>query len=103
MGMTERLMVNFENVTIEYQGKKLYILKQFEYNKRLYLYGIDIETINSNGSEPEFAFLCRVDGDIFTHVEDENLWNELFDIVSGLCAGDMVEENLKSFVEKTKK
>lgn len=98
MGMSERLMVNFENITIEYQGKKIYILKQFEYNKKLYLYGIDIETININENEPEFTFLYRIDGDVFTHVKDEKLWNELFDIVSGLCAGDIVKESLNEFI-----
>ena len=103
MGMSERLMVNFENITIEYKGKKIYILKQFEYNKVLYLYGMDIETINSIENSPEFVFLYRIDGDIFKHIEDEKTWNKLFDIVSGLCAGDIVKESLNEFITSKRK
>lgn len=93
MGMREQLMVNFEDKTIQYQDKKFYIVKQFEHKKILYLYGVDVDSFERE--DLEYAFLYRVDGDIFNHVEDSNLWDELFDIVSGLCTADIIKKNMK--------
>ena len=74
MGMAERIMYNFENVTLEYNGKKFYILKQFEYKNKMYLYGVDVETAKSGDpNKCEFVFLYRVRDDIFNHVEDPDL------------------------------
>lgn len=94
MGMREQLMIDFEDKTLQYQDKKFYILKQFEHKNTLYLYGVDIDSYQKE--ELEYAFLYRIDRDIFGHVEDEKLWEELFDIAAGLCAADIVKKNLKN-------
>lgn len=92
MGMRESLIVNFEDLTLEYQDKKFYILKQFDYKGTTYLYGIDVDAFYKDRENLEFAFLYRMHDDIFNHVSDENLLDELFNYVSGLCMGDVIKK-----------
>lgn len=96
MGMAERIMYNFENVTLEYNGKKFYILKQFEYKNKMYLYGVDVETAKlGDPNKCEFVFLYRVRDDIFNHVEDPDLFDELFDVVAPSCVVDSINNSMK--------
>ena len=75
MGLRESLIVNWENKTIEYQGKKMYIVKQFMYENKEYLYAIDLETINKENLE--IVFLYKMKDDIFAYVEEDDLFDKL--------------------------
>ena len=74
MGLRESLIVDWENKTIEYQGKRMYIIKQFVYENKEYFYAIDLATVNNKNLE--IAFLYKVKDDIFAHVEDEELFDK---------------------------
>lgn len=101
MGMRESLMTNFENKTLEYKNKQFYIVKQFDYKGRTYLYGVEKETINSE--EYETYFLYRVKDDLFNHISDKNEQLELLEVVSGLFMSDIIKKNLKNQIKKFKK
>lgn len=94
MGIRENLIINFESKTLEYQNKRFYILKQFDYEGRTYLYGIDVDAFNKDQENLEVAFLYRMHDDIFNHVSDKELANKLLDEVAGLCTADMIKRNL---------
>ncbi len=98
MGMTESVMLNFEDTTVKYQDKSFYVVKQFEYNNKSYLYCIDVNTVNSE--DKEYAFLYRVDGDIFNHVQDDALWDELFDHVASICTQEVVAQAIDETFKK---
>lgn len=97
MGIRETLITNFEDKTLEYLGKKFYVIKQFDYKGKTYLYALDLETLGTN--DLGYAFLYRVDDDIFNHVRDEETCNDLFDIVSGLCVEEIVNKNLQDMID----
>ena len=96
MGMKESIIVNFESKTLEYQNKKFYILKQFEFEGKTYLYGIDVDEFYKNQRDLEVVFLYRVHDDIFNHVSDEKLLVRLQDYVAGICTIDLMQENMKN-------
>ncbi len=98
MGMRESLMTNFEDKTLEYKNKQFYIVKQFDYKGKTYLYGIDRSTIKNE--EYETYFFYRAREDLFNHVSDKNMQLELLEVVSGLFMSDIIKKNL---VEQLKK
>ncbi len=100
MGMRENLIVNFESKTLEYQNKKFYILKQFDYKGQTYLYGIDVDAFYKDNENLEVAFLYRMHDDVFNHVSDSSLLDDLFNVVSGICTADMVKKNLETYSSK---
>lgn len=93
MGMRESLMTNFEDKTIEYKNKQFYIVKQFDYKGKTYLYGVDMDTVNSG--EYEVYFLYRVRDDLFNHISEKSEQLELLEVVSGLFMSDIISKNLK--------
>ena len=88
MGFREELISNWEDKTIEYGGKKFYIIKQLNHEGTEYLYGIDIETYDKDPMN--VVFLYKIKDDIFEHVEDEELFEKLLIQAGGLCAADLV-------------
>lgn len=90
MGFRENLITDWKDKTIEYQDKNFYILEQFIYKDIEYLFGCDINTINNQNLE--VVFLYRVKDDIFEHVEDKNIFDELFIHVSGKLAANKINE-----------
>lgn len=99
MGFRENLITDWKDKTIEYQEKKFYILEQFLYNGKEYLYGCDIETIKNE--KMNVVFLYKIKDDIFEHVKDEQLFEELLMNVTGIFTGklmiDTYEQNKDEF------
>lgn len=98
MGLKENLIVNWKGKLIEYQNKKFYIIEQFEYEGKEYLYGIDIDTLDQE--MPSVVFLNRIKDDVFQHVESEELFNLLILRVSGVITSQIVTEELKKLNNK---
>lgn len=88
MGFREELISNWEDKTIEYGGKLFYIIKQFTFEGKEYLYGIDKETYDKETIN--VVFLYRIKDDTFEHVEDKDLFEKLLISVGGLCTADIV-------------
>ncbi len=95
MGFRESLMNDFKDKTIEYQGKKLYILDQFTYEGIEYLCGCDIESVkrikNKESGDMEVIFLHKNNNNLFEWVSDKKLFDELVLHVSGLLLGEKLE------------
>lgn len=98
MGLKEDLIVDWTDKTIEYQDRKFYILKQFEHNNKQYLYGVEPSTIGTETMK--VVFLYKVKDNIFEHVEEKELFEELMIAVSGLITADMVEKDVKKYLKK---
>ena len=98
MGLKEQLIANWEDKTIEYCDKKFYIVKQFEFEGIEYLYAVDIETYDKNPIN--IVFLHRVKDEIFEHIEDEDLVDELFTYVSQICAAEIVRKKLEEYKDQ---
>ncbi len=93
MGMRENLIADWKDKTLEYQGKKLYVVDQFEYEGITYLYTVDIATINNKNIE--IAFLYKVKDDIFEDVRDDALFNKLVIRAGSNLMGNMLKEDLE--------
>lgn len=95
MGFRESLMNDFKDKTIEYQGKKLYILDQFIYKDVEYLCGCDIGSVdkikNNESGDIEMIFLHKNKNNLFEWVSDKELFDELVLYVSGLILGKKYE------------
>ena len=100
MGFKENIITNWEDKTIEYQGRYFYILKQFDNNGKTYLYGINKDTISSENLE--VVFLYKVKDDIFAHVESQEEFERLMIAVSGLCTADLIMEAGKKYKDQLK-
>jgi len=98
MGFKETYITDWKDKTIEYQEKQFYILEQFEYEKREYLCGCDINTIGKENLE--VVFLYRLKDDIFEHVLDEKLFEELLMNVSGKLISEKILEIDKKYNNK---
>lgn len=92
MAYRDSLIVNFEDKTLEYKNVLLYVIKQFDYEGKTYLYAVDKKTVESN--ELEVYFLYRIKDDIFNHVDDPEKQSELFQVVSGQLLKDIVNRNI---------
>ena len=80
MGIKEEYLMNLKGATIEYQGKKMYIVEQFNYEKEIYLCTLDIEEI----PEPVVIFLKKKDNMIYEYINDEKLCDKLFSRVGAI-------------------
>ena len=100
MGLRESLIVNWENKTIEYQGKKMYIVKQFMYENKEYLYAMDLATVNNKNLK--IAFLYKVNNDIFGHVEDEELFDKLVVKAGSECFNEILRKDLEQLQKEGK-
>ena len=90
MGFRESYTTDWKDKTIEYQEKNFYILEQFEYEEKEYLCGCDINTVGKENLE--VVFLYKLSDDIFEHVEEEELFEELLMNVSGKLVAEKIEE-----------
>ena len=63
MGFREELISNWEDKTIEYGGQLFYIIKQFTFEGKEYLYGIDKETYDKETINVVFLYRIK-DGKI---------------------------------------
>lgn len=100
MGMKESLVVDWKDKTIEYQGKKLYIIEQFDYEGKEYFYTVDVNTVDSRNLE--ITFLYRVKDDIFAHVEDEKLFENLIINGGSKVISNMISEDIKKLKQEGK-
>ena len=91
MGLKEDLISDLTGYDIEYQGKKLYVVKQFEYNKEIYLFVIHLDEL----PKTVFNFLKKENNTIYENVTDDKLFNEL-----SLKMGEL---NVVSEIKKLKK
>ena len=80
MGFREELISNWEDKTIEYGGKLFYIIKQFTFEGKEYLYGIDKETYDKETINVVFLY----------RIKDKDLFEKLLISVGGLCTADIV-------------
>ena len=100
MGIRESLIVDWENKTIEYQGKRMYIIKQFVYENKEYFYDIDLATVNNKNLE--IAFLYKVKDDIFAHVEDEELFDKLVVKAGSECFNEILKHDIEQLQKEGK-
>ena len=100
MGIRESLIVDWENKTIEYQGKRMYIIKQFVYENKEYFYAIDLATVNNKNLE--IAFLYKVKDDIFEHVEDEELFDKLVVKAGSECFNEILKHDIEQLQKEGK-
>ena len=100
MGFREELTVDWEDKTIDYQGKKMYIIKVFHYENKEYLCAIDLSTIHNENLE--VAFLYKVKASIFTHVDDNELFDKLVMTVGAECIGEMIKEDVQKLKKEGK-
>lgn len=98
MGFREELISNWEDKTIEYRGKQFYIVKQFKFENKEYLYGVDIKTYDKKPMD--VVFLYKIKDALFEHVENEELFEKLFLHVSGLCAADLVNKKIEEYKDE---
>lgn len=74
MGLKEEMISNFKGYEIEYQGKKLYVVEQLEYKGDTYLCVIHLDKL----PETVINFLKRKNATKYENVEDNEIFNELF-------------------------
>ena len=96
MEFREKYIENWEGKEIEYQGEKIYIVKQIEYKGTKYLYGILEKSIFTDDDEFEVCFLYRKKEDIFADVRDEQLYRELLSITAGTFVADEIKKMIKN-------
>ena len=80
MGLKEALIVNWKGRVIEYQETPLYVVDQFEYKNKIYLYTINTK-IKDNVID--INFLVKNYDDVFEHVVDDRLYDQLITIEAG--------------------
>lgn len=100
MGFKEELTVDWEDKTIEYQSKKMYVVKVFTYNHVEYLCTIDLDTIHNENLE--VAFLYKVKDSIFAHVDDDELFDKLVVIAGEKSLEDMIREDVEKLKQEGK-
>lgn len=94
MGLKESLISNWENAVIEYQGRRLYVVKQIEHKEELYLYVFNMEKL----PDLEINFLKKVKDSTFAVVTDM----ELFDELMGNVGIKVAEEEVKKLIKERK-
>lgn len=96
MGLKEDIIVDWNNKNITYQGREMFVVKQFEYEGITYLYVIDKEEALKEDKEYlDVAFLYKVKDNIWANVDDDNLFNELLGKIAGELTGDLIKKHLK--------
>lgn len=100
MGFREELTIDWEDKTIEYQGKKMYVIKAFNYNNVEYLCVVDLNTINNENLE--VAFLYKVKDSIFAHVTDDELFDKLVITAGAESIGEMIKEDVERLKKEEK-
>ena len=101
MGFKEQLITDWKYKKMEYQGKKMWIADQFEYNNVEYLYAVDVSTFDDEHEEFDVAFLYKEKDDVFAYVKDEKLFNELLGAATGRLASQVIIEETKKMLNDT--
>jgi len=94
MDFRESLIGNYEDKTLEFCGKNVYVAKQFDYKGITYLYVVDVNTVNTDNVE--FAFLYRTEKGLFKDVTDQELFEELIMKATGLMTADAIKDICKN-------
>lgn len=91
MGLRDSLIVDWKGRFIEYEDVEFYVVDQFEYNGKIYLY-----VINSDISEEiKILFLEKEKENIFSPVDsDSKLLEELMAIQTGRVTVDNLLEQI---------
>lgn len=89
--LKEELSMDFENYVIEYQGKKLLVIKDFIHKNDRYLYTLNTEKI----PELEINFLKKLSNGKYENVTDKNLFDLLLATVGQLAVESELEKNKK--------
>lgn len=92
MGLKEDLLLSLKGTTIEYQGKKLYVIEEIEYKNDKYLYTIDID----KAPEAEISFLKKETDKIYENVTDEKLFDVLLAQIGIKTANEEIKKLIKS-------
>lgn len=92
MGLKESLITNFKDCTLKYQGKKIYVVDQVEFEKDIYLYVFNIEKL----PELEINFLKKIKDDQFEVVTDLSLFDILLANAGIQLATDKINEVIKN-------
>lgn len=96
MGMKEELIVDWKHRHITYQDSEMFVVDQFEYDGKEYLYVIDENSVtDENAKDIEVAFLYKVNGNVFANVQDDNLFKELMAEVATKLAIEKIKEILE--------
>ncbi len=88
MGFKENLLLSLKGYTIEYQGKKLYVVEEVEHEGNKYLYTINEE----KAPNAEINFLKKETDTIYENVESK----ELFDILLAKVGVKALEKEAKN-------
>ena len=98
MGFKEELITDWKDKTIEYQGKKFYIIEEINFKGKTYMYGCDIDTIDNKNVE--VVFLTKVKDNIFEHVENNALFEELLANTSAKILSNKIKEIYNKYIDK---
>ena len=90
MGMKEDIVLNLKGYDIEYQGKKLYVLDQIEYEGNTYICVIHLDELPN----AVYNFLKKESSTEYRNIEDEELLNILSNKVGENILADEVEKIL---------
>lgn len=100
MGIKEDLIVDWTGKSIEFQGKKLYVVKQFEYEGDTYLYAAFYESLKEESEEYIVVFLRKI-GDSELEVVKED--DELNDMLLARVTGEFIAEEIEKKLNDQKK
>ena len=88
MGLKENLLTDLKGCTVEYQGKKLYVVEQFNFKNEIYLCTLDLEEI----PEAAVIFLKKKTSSIYEYINDEKLCDKLFERVGAIVVQNEIEK-----------
>lgn len=86
--MMEDIIVNWKGKIIEYQGKRLLVAEQVEYEKKEYLYCVNTE----KEDEIEVSFLYKSGKDEFAHVVDDETFQNLILLVAAKASANEIKK-----------
>lgn len=80
MEFKESLKSDLKGKIINYQNVDLYVVDQFEFEDKNYLYTVNMQCIEE---KTEVTFLRKIQGEEYEHILDKELLKKLFLAVSG--------------------
>lgn len=96
MSFREEILLSLKGCTIEYQGVKLYVIEEIEYQGKKYLYCINVE----KAPDAEISFLTKEEGSTYSHVVDDKLFDELMINVGFKLAANELEKIQKEEIKE---
>ena len=101
MSLRDELNLNWKGTFVKYQGVKLFVVDQFDYEKNTYLYTIDSDV---SDSLIKVLFLKKEQDNVFSHVnEKSDLFKELVVVQSGRTTVTSIENTIMGMNERLKK